>query len=295
MRQIIDCCEPPGVARRRRAPVVDFHIHASDAREWFPEMRNLNLRYRATNSIDAVLNENGEMTPDRFLNFLDCSGADYAVILAGRIPTHEYVDKFCSYSQRLIPFMNYNPAADPDPCAKLDYWLGQRGFRGVKLLPNLHHFYPNDRGLYTFYEAAQKYDVPLLFHIGSSIFPGAKLKYCDPICLDEIASDFPWLKFIIAHGGRGFWYGQAAFLARKHYNIYIEVSGLPPQKLLGLFPDLEENSHKYIFGSDWPGAPGIKQNIEAIKALTISDEAKDRLLGLNALEMLKLAPAAVNK
>lgn len=274
--------------------MVDFHVHVSDAAEWFPEMRNLNLRFKATNSIEMVLNEKGEMSPDRFLNLMDVSGVDYAVVLAGRIPTHEYIEKFCSHSPRLVPFMNFNPSADPDPYAKLKLWLGHRKFRGIKLLPNLHHFYPNDRGLYPFYEAVQHYNVPLLLHIGSSIFPGAKLKYCDPICMDEIATDFPGLKFIIAHGGRGFWYREAAFLTRAHHNLYIEVSGLPPKKLLNLFPDLEENSHKYIFGSDWPGAPGIKQNLNAIKALAISDEAKDRLLGLNAMEMLNLTPASSN-
>ena len=91
-----------------------------------------------------------------------------------------------------------------------------------------------------------------------------------------------------AHSGRPCWYEKAAALARIHENVYMEVSGLPPQNLLSYFPELERIAHKVIYGSDWPGVPSIRENIVALKDLKISKDAKAKILGENAARLLKL-------
>jgi predicted TIM-barrel fold metal-dependent hydrolase len=68
----------------------------------------------------------------------------------------------------------------------------------------------------------------------------------------------------------------------------MEVAGLPPQRLLSYFPGLERLAHKVIYGSDWPGVPTIKENIEAIKSLDIGEDAKAKILGENAAKLLKI-------
>ena len=68
----------------------------------------------------------------------------------------------------------------------------------------------------------------------------------------------------------------------------MEVSGLPPQKLLTYFPELERIAHKIIYGSDWPGVPTFKENIEALQGLNINAETKRMILGENAARLLKL-------
>jgi predicted TIM-barrel fold metal-dependent hydrolase len=128
----------------------------------------------------------------------------------------------------------------------------------------------------------------VLLHIGSSIFTGARLKYGDPIYIDDVAVDFPELTVIQAHSGRPFWYEKAFALSRLHKNVYMEVSGLPPQKLLTYFPELERIAHKIIYGSDWPGVPTFKENIEALQGLNINAEAKRMILGKNAARLLKI-------
>ena len=100
--------------------------------------------------------------------------------------------------------------------------------------------------------------------------------------------DFPDLKIIMAHSGRGLWYNEAFFLSKLHKNLYMEVSGLPPKNLLHYFPDLEENADKIIFGSDWPGVGSIKDNINAIRDLPLENSTKKKILGLNAMKLLKL-------
>ena len=71
-------------------------------------------------------------------------------------------------------------------------------------------------------------------------------------------------------------------------NVYMEVSGLPPQNLLTYFPELERIAHKIIYGSDWPSVPTFKENIEALQDLNINAEAKRMILGENAARILKI-------
>jgi len=103
-----------------------------------------------------------------------------------------------------------------------------------------------------------------------------------------VASDFPDLFLIMAHGGRGFWYERAFFLSRLHPNLYLEVSGLPPANLLIYFPEMEDNIDKFIYGSDWPGIKTISTNIEAIRALPLEEEPIRKILYENAARVLRL-------
>jgi hypothetical protein len=127
-----------------------------------------------------------------------------------------------------------------------------------------------------------------MIHTGSSIFRGSRLKYGDPLYIDDVAVDFPNLVIVMAHSGRGFWYERAFFLAKLHENVYMEISGLPPQKLLTYFPDLEKLADKVIFGSDWPGMPDIRRNIEVIRGLPLTESTKEKILGENAARILGL-------
>lgn len=234
------------------------------------------------------------MTPQGVLGMLDASGIDYAVVLADVNPisvgvvTNEYVAEFCEESKRLIPFANINPCMVTWLDRELARCVKELGMRGLKLTPTYAHFYPNDSRLYPMYAKAQELNIPVMVHTGSSVFRGSKLKYGDPLYLDDVAIDFPDLVIIQVHSGRGFWYNRAAFLARLHPNVYMEIAGLPPQKLLTYFPELERLADKVIFGSDWPGVPDLAGNVEAIRALPISEEAKAKILGENAAEILGL-------
>jgi len=128
-----------------------------------------------------------------------------------------------------------------------------------------------------------------MFHTGTSVFRGSRVKYGDPIFFDDIAVDFPDLTIIMAHSGRNFWYDRAFALSRLHPNLYMEISGLPPQNLLNYFPGFTANADRILFGTDWPGLPnGIKENIKEIKNLPIPEEAKTKILGGNAAKILGL-------
>lgn len=225
--------------------------------------------------------------------YLESEGVDYAVGLAEVSPkvsgvtTNEFVLERFGSSKRLLLFANLNPHVDRNLAGEVRR-LSKLGFRGIKLYPTYQHFYPNEAELYPMYEACREAGWPVMVHTGSSIFPGAKVKYGDPVHLDDIAVDFPGLNILLVHGGRGLWYDKAAFLAKLHGNVYIEVAGLPPRNLLKYFPDLERIGHKVVFGSDWPANPGIRSNMQEIAKLGLTAETVENILGNTAARLLGL-------
>jgi len=268
---------------------VDFHIHVGKYEMYPPWVHEYQRKMnpKIYSDYDRYVSSSG------ILSLLDEAGIEYGVILAeynpmvtGIVP-NEYVAEVCSKSERLIPFASVNPWLMTNPLRKFEEAIERLKMRGLKIYPSYQHIYPNDKRLYPVYKKAEEFDVPVMFHTGSSIFQGSKIKYSNPIYLDDLAVDFPDLKIIMAHGGRGLWYEEAFFLARIHKNVYLEVSGLPPKNLLKYFPEMEKIPDKIIFGSDFPGAV-IKECVEGIKRLHIPESLKKKILGENAAKILNL-------
>ncbi len=271
-------------------PAVDFHLHLA------------NLEVRVPWVDDWVRHAQGDpgeltekySTADALVSMLRENRVGYAVVLAELNPhitgqvRNETLAEFCAGRPELLPFADVNPLVYPWPGKELERLVRELGFKGVNLYPTYQHYYPNDSFVYPVYEKAAELGVPVMVHTGSSIFRGSKLKFGDPLLLDDVAVDIPEVTLVIGHGGRGVWYDHASLLARLHPNVYIEVGGLPPHKLLEYFPDLERLSGKFMFGSDWPGVRSIAANIAAVEALPISQEAKERILWANAAQVLKL-------
>jgi len=273
-------------------PVIDFHVHPAHYQSMTQSYLDL-LRRQWGDDLDDMIHRYS--SAKAFLGLMDECGLDFVVILAELAPIttgiaeNESVAQFCSASPRLIPFVSINPYTSTRPAQELERWVTDHGFRGLKLYPTYQHFYPNDPPIYPLYAKAQELGIPVMLHVGSSIFTGSRLKYGDPIYLDDVAVDFPELSLIQSHSGRPFWYEKAFALARLHQNVYMEIAGLPPQKLLTYFPELERLADKVIFGSDWPGVPTLKENVQAIQRLPIGEDAKHKILGTNAARLLGLA------
>ena len=275
---------------KKKELVIDFHFHAGMYHELHPWV---------TEWIKAQMDKpesfvNSVLTPERIDRYIKENGLDYAVALAEISPvttgvlSNESVAELCREIDCLIPFCNINPFMVADLSEELDKYVNEMDFRGVKLYPTYQHFYANDSRLYPLYAKAQELNIPVMIHTGSSIFRGARLKYGDPIYMDDVAVDFPNLTLLMVHSGRGFWYDRAFFLTKLHKNVFMEIAGLPPQKLLEYFPDLEQVADKVIFGSDWPGMPHIKRNIEIIRKLPLKEETIKKILGRNAAKILDL-------
>ena len=189
---------------------------------------------------------------------------------------------------RLIAFGSVNPRFTDDPAGDTARVI-ESGARALKVHPPHMLFRANayqdaTPGLADVYRVAQDAGVPVTIHTGTSVFPGARSRLGDPMDVDDVAIDFPRLNILLAHGGRPLWMDAAFFLVRRHPNVFLELSGIPPAKLLEYFPRLEEIAARTIWGTDWP-SPGIKSmrtNVEAFLALPLSDAAKRAILEENA-------------
>jgi len=189
---------------------------------------------------------------------------------------------------RLLAFGSVNPRFTGDVAGETARVI-DAGARALKVHPPHQLFRANAYqdtlpALADLYRVAEEAGVPVTIHTGTSVFPGARSRFGDPMDVDDVAIDFPKLTILLAHGGRPLWMDAAFFLVRRHPNVYLEVSGIPPARLLEYFPRLEDIADKTIWGTDWP-SPGIKSmraNVDAFAALPLSDRAKDRILSANA-------------
>ena len=100
--------------------------------------------------------------------------------------------------------------------------------------------------------------------------------------------DYPDLQIVMAHSGRRLWYEQAFFMAERHDNVWMELSGIPPKRVPEVFPKLARVGDRVLFGSDFPGVPSIGGNIEAFRQMPFDDELRAAILGDNASRLLGL-------
>jgi len=272
--------------------VIDFHVHLAEYENMSESAIDFGVQAYASRE-EYLAYCRLYRNPYNFIGLMDKNGVDYAVILAEYSPlttgtaTNEKVAEFCRGNPRLIPFCSLNPSLHQDLDQMLHDLCLNYGFKGLKLYPTYNFFYPNEESMYPVYAEAEKLGIPVLFHTGSSIFRNSRIKYGNPLFLDDVAVDFPDLKIIMAHGGRGPWYEEAMTMVRLHPNVFIDVAGLPPARLIDLFPALDRFADKFVFGSDWP-AVNVQKNIEMIKTLGISIAAKEKILGGNARDLLAI-------
>ncbi|HEY7011817.1 MAG TPA: amidohydrolase family protein, partial [Streptosporangiaceae bacterium] len=168
--------------------------------------------------------------------------------------------------------------------AELTRQLGL-GAVGLKVHPVHGGFSAADPMLYPAYQVCAEAGLPVVVHCGTSSFPGSDNSLAAPDRLLPVLRDFPGLTIVLAHGGRGWWYDAAASLALLYENVWIELSGLPPHRLPDYYArfGLRRLARKLIFGTDWPGVPGIARNARAVAALDLGDDLVAAVLAGNAL------------
>ncbi len=207
---------------------------------------------------------------------------------------HDYVVNLCKHApDRLLPCGSVDPVYSGDLVRDAEDLLFRRKirllkFHGPHALFSYGDYLHDKPMLGKVYRMAEEYGVPVMFHTGTSVFAGARSKYGHPMPIDDIAVDFPKLKIIMAHGGRPLWMAEAFFLMRRHENVHMDISGIPPKLLLTYFPRIEEIADKVMFGSDWPspGIPGMGANAKQVMQLPLKAETKRKILFDNADRLL---------
>lgn len=280
--------------------VTDLHLHVHPAGMIRPEAAAL---LESGPAGAPSMRELGE-DPRSLLGLLDLWGVGRAAVIAYVSPDlmgypeeiNGWCARYCAMApERLVAFGSVHPRFCAAPGEHAERLL-DGGIRGFKIHPPHQQFAVNayrtggpGEGIAEVYRVAEARGAPVMIHTGTSVFPGARNVYADPMPADDVAVDFPRLDLILAHAGRPLHAETAFFLARRHERVWLDLSGIPPKRLLDALPRLPEIAAKCLWGTDWPG-PGVRDpraNVEQFLALPLEESVKRGILSDNAARLLR--------
>jgi hypothetical protein len=211
------------------------------------------------------------------------------------VPNEEVAQAARDNPDVLIPFASIDPHKGKLGVRHAKWLIADYGVRGFKFHPNVQAFFPNDRLAYPLYEAIEEAGAIAVFHTGQTgIGAGARggggirLKYSNPMLVDDVAVDFPGIKIILAHPSFP-WQDEALAVATHKPQVYIDLSGwspkyFPPQLVQYANSLLQD---KVLFGSDYPMISPDRW-LADFANLPIKDEVRPKILKLNAARLLGL-------
>jgi uncharacterized protein len=252
--------------------LVDAHVHVAKLRTLSEDWQAWARTFGAQTPLNTLFDPEGVPVPAAIDEHFASQGADHVLLftehspkVTGIQPIEDVLPLVRQNPERFHPVANVNPHLHYPVAAEVARQVNL-GAVAVKIHPVHGGFEARDRMLYPAYAWAEQHGLPVIVHCGTSTFAGSVNSYADPILLDEVFRDFPDLVVVLAHGGRGWWYDQAAFLTLMKPNVWLEVSGLPPQRLADYYGSaLRRLADKMIFGTDWPGVPGIEHNARTLE------------------------------
>ena len=212
-----------------------------------------------------------------------------------RVPNEEVAEIAAQNPDVLIPFASIDPAKGKMGAREARRLIERFGVRGFKFHPPVQEFYPNDRGAYVLYEVIAEAGLPAVFHTGHSGIGagvrgggGIRLKYANPMYLDDVAVDFPAMPIIMAHPSFP-WQDEALSVCLHKPQVYIDLSGwspkyFPPQLIQYANTLLK---HKVLFGSDFPMIFPDRW-LADFEQIAIRPEVRPLILKENAIRLLGL-------
>jgi predicted TIM-barrel fold metal-dependent hydrolase len=276
-------------------PVIDAHVHVAVRAGLKLPISSWLAGFPAGDVAD-LYDADGRPRPAVFADYLAAEGVRKALLFA------EYSPRVTGWQviEDLLPFLEYDPArfhavGNVNPHVHFPALEEARrqlglGAIAVKLHP-VHAGFPLDLPeLYPLYGHCEEHAIPVIVHAGTSNFPGARNRYASLDHLVDVVRDFPGCTFVLAHGGRGWSFDTAAFLAQTFDNVWIDIAGLPPARLPAYYArhNLPRLAGRFLFGSDWPGVPGIGRNVSAVRDLGLPTDITAAILAGNAERIFQI-------
>lgn len=208
------------------------------------------------------------------------------------VPNEVVADYVGQHPEKLVGWASVDPN-EPDCVERLDHAVGELGLRGLKLGPVYQHFDPQDRRHWSLFARCAELDLPIMWHQGTTFPSQARLKWANPLQLEDIAMEFPELRMIIAHLGHP-WEESAVVLARKCPNLYLDISAVhyrPWRYWQAMVTAMEYGvAHKLLLGSDFPSATvdnviaglrRVNDPVEGSRLPRIPEEIQERIISEN--------------
>jgi predicted TIM-barrel fold metal-dependent hydrolase len=212
-----------------------------------------------------------------------------------RISNEEVAESAAEHADVAIPFASIDPARGKLGVREARRLVEHFGVKGFKFHPSVQGFYPNDRDAYPLYEVIAAARLPALFHTGQTGIGagmpgggGIRLKYANPLYLDDVAVDFPDMPIVMAHPSVP-WQDEALSIATHKPQVYIDLSGWSPKYFP---PQLVQYAntllrHKVLFGTDYPLIDPDRW-IADFAQLDIKPEVRPLIMKANAVRLLQL-------
>ncbi len=274
--------------------VFDAHLHVGPNDQLKEAVRRMMLEGR--DDLDLV--ERVGRSADDLLRVMDAQGIARAVLITSVSPevmgltesVNPWIARYVEgHRDRLVPVGGVHPRHTRDVAGDMKKLFEVHRVGAVKLHPPHMEMTANAYrtewpSLADVYRLAGEAGRPVLIHTGTSVFPGARNVYADPMPCDDVAVDFPATTLVLCHAGRPLWYDTAFFLARRHANVWLDISGIPPKKLLDVLPRLADLSDRVVWGTDWPsmGVRSMRRNVEEFLTLPLPEDVKRKILFDNA-------------
>lgn len=212
-----------------------------------------------------------------------------------KISNEEIAELAHKNSDVAIPFASISPHRGAEGVAAARRLIRDYKVRGFKFHPSVQEFFPNDRLAYPLYEVIAEAKLPALFHTGQTGVGaktrgggGIRLKYSNPLYLDDVAADFPDMPIILAHPSFP-WQEEALSVATHKPQVYIDLSGWSPKYFPPILVQYANTllKDRILFGSDYPViAPG--KWVEEFEKLPIKPEVRALIMKENAARLLQL-------
>ena len=206
---------------------------------------------------------------DRLFREMETHGVDHAVVLTSYLvnvsrPAVEELLELLAEDGRvtIIEGLRWRSDNRTDLYA-MESRLQEGLVKGIKLYPGYDRYAINDPSLEAVFRIAAKHDVPVMIHCGDTFAKGAKVRQAHPLLVDDVAVDFPDVRFVICHLGNP-WFVDTAQVLYKNENVYADVSGLalkePDDIYMGFLADgvrrlvsyMGDPGPKLMYGTDWP-------------------------------------------
>src|SRR5579883_1216856 len=212
-----------------------------------------------------------------------------------QVPNDEVAQFAAENSDIVMAFASVDPTRGPEAVAEAKRLIKSGGIRGFKLHPPLQQFHANDKIAYPFYEVVAEAKLPVVFHTGHSGIGtgmpgggGVRLKYGNPMDMDDVAVDFPDMPIILAHPSFP-WQDEAISICLHKPNVYIDLSGWSPKYFSPTLIQYANSrlQRKVLFGSDYPFITPDRW-IADFEKIAIRDEVRPLILKENAIRLLRL-------
>ncbi len=218
--------------------------------------------------------------------------------LTGRppIPNDEIAAFAAENSDIMFAFASVDPTRGKEAVDEAQRLIAAGSIRGFKLHPPLQQFHPNDPKVYPFYEVINAAKLPVIFHTGHSGIGtgmpgggGVRLKYGNPMDIDDVAVDFPEMPIIMAHPSVP-WQDEAISVCLHKPQVYIDLSGWSPKYFSPTLIQYANTllKHKMLFGSDYPLIAPDRW-LADFEKIAIKDEVRPLILKENAMRLFGLS------